>query len=228
MKVLLIEDSLEDRDWAEKALNFQQKNLVQITNASTMNDGIQAADKEHFDLVILDLHLSGMYDFETYQFFQRACPSAPVMVWSRSADTRSSVYIVRAGAVWALGKPPRLLEECEALEMEHFRHCIFLAVANHDSTQRLMTSLSTVPDMINALREDMADIKKIAEKVPMIEMIQTEDHKIICELRDTIIKAAGNANSAVPHKWDFLGKFITGLFALLGLIAASWANWRWK
>ena len=106
-RVLLVDDEQAIRTALSRALVAEG---LAIELAESGSEGLRRALTEAFDLVILDLRMSGMDGLAVLRQLQRDRPWQPVMVLSCLADVRSKVDCFELGARDYLTKPFSLAE----------------------------------------------------------------------------------------------------------------------
>jgi DNA-binding response OmpR family regulator len=118
VRILLVEDQDSIRSLIETLVSARGHQVVAVKNGAK---ALELAWDQAPDVVLLDLHLPGMYDGFAVCEKLRAHPTTsavPVVVISASDDTESRAKAARTGATSYYGKPfsPRaLLKELETL-----------------------------------------------------------------------------------------------------------------
>jgi two-component system OmpR family response regulator len=106
MKLLCIEDNAE---LVESLRHFLAAGSS-ITHAASGKDGLQLADKKHYDTIILDLGLPDMSGLDVCLELRRKHIEVPILVLSGSKDSNTKVSLFKAGADDYMTKPFTIAE----------------------------------------------------------------------------------------------------------------------
>jgi len=98
IRLLLVEDSFELVELLTKLLsrNRSAKFIVRATNS--LQQGVRAASRANFDVVLLDLTLPDSAGGETYRRLRAAAPTLPIIILSAHDDEELAVRLVQEGA----------------------------------------------------------------------------------------------------------------------------------
>ncbi len=98
MRVLLVEDNPGDARLLREALVDAGSGRVELTHVERLSTALQRLDKEHFDVILLDLSLSDERGLETLKRAREQKPEVPVIVLTGIDDEVLAVNAVREGA----------------------------------------------------------------------------------------------------------------------------------
>lgn len=101
LDILLIEDNLDDVELIKECLIQNPNNpQVNITNVSRLEEGINQANKNHFDVILLDLSLPDSLsgDISTFYHFNNYLPNMVVIIMTGRNDQETATKALRAGA----------------------------------------------------------------------------------------------------------------------------------
>ncbi len=103
--ILIIDDERSIRAALKDLLEFEG---FQVTEAEDGHAGLDAARKNHFDLVLCDIKMPGMDGLECLAQLQSMYPDLPVIMISGHGTMETAVEATRLGAFDFLVKPPDL------------------------------------------------------------------------------------------------------------------------
>lgn len=87
----------------DRAFSFPEE-VASIVGHTTLEDGIEAARRSDFDVVLMDLHLADSSGLETLQRFRELHPALPVVVLVDEEDGSLARSAVARGALDCLGR----------------------------------------------------------------------------------------------------------------------------
>lgn len=102
MNVLVVDDE-PSICWGLEELLTRQG--FTVYTAGSAEKGLELAQQQSLDLVLLDVRLPGMSGIEALRSFQNATQQAPVIVMSAFGDLEVAIEVVRRGACDYLHKP---------------------------------------------------------------------------------------------------------------------------
>lgn len=102
LNVLVIDD---ERNLVRSLRFSLQDQQIDITGAYTGAEGIERAQADSPDLVLLDLGLPDMSGLDVLPQLKTLCPELPVIMISAHGDTRAAVKAVKEGAIDYITKP---------------------------------------------------------------------------------------------------------------------------
>ncbi len=112
--VLFVEDELNIRELLK---DFVSSNGCAAITAADGQEAILAIQKQHFDLVFLDLKLPRISGVEVLKKIKQTSPNTPVVVVSGNAAELETVQDRAFRPQWVIPKPFKLQQISEALNM---------------------------------------------------------------------------------------------------------------
>ena len=106
-KVLLVDDEEAFLTTLAKRLEVRG---MQVTTLSRGADAVATADKQAFDLVVLDLSMPGMDGLETLKRIKARQPEAEIIILTGEGSIRTSIEAMKLGAEDFLQKPVNIIE----------------------------------------------------------------------------------------------------------------------
>ncbi len=97
MKLLLVEDCLDDADFLIASLRRNQAGEVALTHVSRLRDAHRELEQGQFDVVLLDLHLPDGSGLECVDAIQAADTATPIVVLSGRDDEEFALSILNKG-----------------------------------------------------------------------------------------------------------------------------------
>ncbi|MHB8780519.1 MAG: sensor histidine kinase [Candidatus Geothermincolia bacterium] len=123
--VLVIED---DRDFADNLRDILEENGLEVALALDGSDGIEAAAREHPDLILLDLRLPDIPGIDVIRQIRKAAPEVEFIVETGYGSMDTAVQALEIGAFSYITKPldpAQLLHLCSrAIERGNFRRLL--------------------------------------------------------------------------------------------------------
>jgi diguanylate cyclase (GGDEF)-like protein len=98
IRVLLIEDNLQDAQALREALEATGASDFELVARETLADGLAVAESAPPDVLVLDLHLPDSHGLDTLQRVLEAAPDLPVVVYTQIDDEDIGVTAVQHGA----------------------------------------------------------------------------------------------------------------------------------
>jgi diguanylate cyclase (GGDEF)-like protein/PAS domain S-box-containing protein len=86
LRVLAIEDSIDDADLVRIMLNRVQDSVFTVVNAQRLTEGLQCLREQTFDVVLLDLGLPDSEGMSAVREVRKVCPEVPLIVLSGLDD----------------------------------------------------------------------------------------------------------------------------------------------
>jgi PAS domain S-box-containing protein len=153
IRILLIEDSLEDVRAMQEALAAEAGATFTLTSVGRLADGLQHLAAEPVDVVLLDLKLPDSDGLETVVRIRRQAPGAAILVLTASDDTATAIEAVKRGAEDYLVKGyvqvyPNLLSRAiyYAVQRKRAEEAVRKA---HAQTERLLASIPSILIRLN-------------------------------------------------------------------------------
>lgn len=99
LKILLIEDNLEDAELIEELL--LEPSIIasaRITKVTRLKEAIEALNQEIFDVILLDLSLPDSQGFDTLSRVAEYSPKIPIIILTACNDRELAIKLIQAGA----------------------------------------------------------------------------------------------------------------------------------
>jgi two-component system, chemotaxis family, chemotaxis protein CheY len=113
-KILLVDDSGLARRLVRKILEEFE---YEIAEASSGPEALEACALNQYDVVILDMLMTGMYGLEVLQKLKELNPSLPVIVVTADIQRTTRDQVKDAGAAAMINKPVNKEELVEVLDL---------------------------------------------------------------------------------------------------------------
>ncbi|MCA9118767.1 MAG: SpoIIE family protein phosphatase [Planctomycetaceae bacterium] len=97
LRVLLIEDNLNDVDLVRQTLRDGAPNDFDVISVPRLEEGLQLLREQHFDIALLDLTLPDSFGLETYHRL-RTVADVPVVVLSGNTNDEVALEALELGA----------------------------------------------------------------------------------------------------------------------------------
>lgn len=97
MKLLLVEDCLDDADFLAASLRRNRTVDVELTHVGSLRDARRCLEQAAFDVVLLDLHLPDGSGMECVDLIQEAEAGTPIVVLSGRDDEEFALSILNKG-----------------------------------------------------------------------------------------------------------------------------------
>jgi DNA-binding NtrC family response regulator len=137
-KVLIVDDN---KDLCDMLMDIMELEGFRVTLA---HDGFQAlnlAEKETFDIVLMDVKMPGMDGVDTYKKFKEIAPQTPVIIITAFALEDRIKEALRQGAFAALNKPLDFTELFSIIEDARRGNTLVLMI---DDEEDLCDAMSDV------------------------------------------------------------------------------------
>ncbi len=99
--VLVVDDAFAVR----QALSMLLKSSYKVTTANNGEEGIQCLEKEHFDVVILDIEMPGLSGLETLAQIKKRWPQVQVIIATAHGTLEYAQEAMSKGAFDFISKP---------------------------------------------------------------------------------------------------------------------------
>ena len=126
--VLIVDDEPAIVRMLRDALGvFRHEHAYKVETAADGIDALDAMKRDHFDVVLLDMHMARMGGLEVLEHMKRMQLRTPVLMLTGNDDAKASADAISHGILAYVPKPFDLLQ---------LEHLISLAVSSHaDSTK---------------------------------------------------------------------------------------------
>ncbi|MFN9691847.1 MAG: response regulator [Vampirovibrionales bacterium] len=103
MNVLVVDDSAVMRKVIIREL--KQCGIEDVTEATDGIEGLEAASKESFDLILMDWNMPGLLGIDVVRKLREAQITTPIMMVTTEGERNNVVIAIQAGANNYLVKP---------------------------------------------------------------------------------------------------------------------------
>ncbi|MFW2367045.1 MAG: response regulator [Desulforhopalus sp.] len=148
-KILVVDDESRIRDACQLVLGEQG---LEVAVASDGEQGVEMIQKEHFDVILVDLMMPGLSGLEVLSFVKEKHPHTVVIVITGYATLEHSIEAMKKGAFDFIPKPftPDQLRTVVAKAIKYNRALQDIA----DTNSRLKTLVNSLIDGVLALDRD--------------------------------------------------------------------------
>ncbi|MDP8297292.1 MAG: ATP-binding protein [Candidatus Orphnella occulta] len=98
LKIIIIDDSLTDREITMVSLKSVEEFEVEANTAQTGMEGLEKIDKEKFDLILLDYRMPGMSGLDFMNRLREKSIDIPVVMATGESDAKIAVEALKIGA----------------------------------------------------------------------------------------------------------------------------------
>jgi DNA-binding NtrC family response regulator len=156
MKILLIEDSVSQRDILK---GFLQKNGFEVIVAENGEIGITKYKENEIDLVISDYRMPVKNGLEVLREIKQIYPPAAIMIITAYSDVKDAVQIIKEGAVDYILKPIDLEELLskirqikKQIEIIQDNEEIAYKISTRDISQKFIGESSKIKEILSMVR----------------------------------------------------------------------------
>ncbi|SHO52291.1 response regulator [Desulfopila aestuarii] len=111
-KVLLVDDEV---DFLETLAERLEARGLKVSTATSGEEAVAAADKEGYDLIVLDLSMPGIDGLETLKRIKTRQPEAEIIILTGQGSIRTGIEAMKLGAEDFLQKPVNISELLEKI-----------------------------------------------------------------------------------------------------------------
>ena len=106
-KVLLVDD---ETDFLSALAERLEARGLKVSTATSGEDAVTNADKEGFDLIVLDMAMPGIDGLETLKRIKAKQPDAEIIMLTGQGSIKTSIEAMKLGAEDFLQKPVNITE----------------------------------------------------------------------------------------------------------------------
>jgi len=111
-KVLLVDDEVDFLETLSERLEVRG---LKVSTATSGEDALANADKEEYDLIVLDLSMPGIDGLETLKRIKTRQPEAEIIILTGHGSIRTGIEAMKLGAEDFLQKPVNISELMEKI-----------------------------------------------------------------------------------------------------------------
>lgn len=161
LKVLLVEDSIQDSELIQEQLKSAGYQLDAIL-VENEDEYISALQTHHFDIILSDFNLPGFDAFEALKISQKLCPTVPFICVSGSIGEETAIEFLKLGAVdYVLKDRPNRLPFTVKRALEEKKEKKALQLAEEElkrNEAKFRTLTENIPDIIARFDRDLRHI----------------------------------------------------------------------
>jgi DNA-binding response OmpR family regulator len=176
IKILLIEDSIEDTIIIREMLNETSKIHFELKNVSRLKTGFEELFQESFDILLLDLNLPDSWGFDTFIRTYDQAPELPIVILSGFDDEDIAVKAVREGAQDYLIKGE--------IDGRLLARSIYYAIERKKIERELMKTQKDLRKLIEWHEEELKETgKKLISEKKVGELLENKLRNVDDELK---------------------------------------------
>lgn len=118
LRVLVVDDEL---DFLETIVKRLQRRKVDVTGVDSGKAALELLDREHFDVVILDVRMPGVDGIETLKEMKKKRPLMEVIMLTGHASVESGMQGMQLGAFDYMMKPASINDLLEKIQQAYER-----------------------------------------------------------------------------------------------------------
>jgi len=111
--VLLVDD---EEDYIKTLSQRLEMRGLKVSAATRGEDAVSLAEKQSFDVIVVDLAMSGMDGLETLKLIKENNPDAEIIMLSGQGTVKASTEAMKLGAEDFLEKPVEMKELLEKID----------------------------------------------------------------------------------------------------------------
>jgi DNA-binding NtrC family response regulator len=138
-KVLLIDD---EKDFIEALSERMESRGMKVSSTVSPKEGLEIADKENFDAIILDLKMPEMNGLEVLKIIKEKNPDLQIILLTGHATVEKGIEAMKLGAMDLLEKPVDIATLTEKIKKAQARKMILVEKKNEEKIRKIMTSKS--------------------------------------------------------------------------------------
>jgi DNA-binding NtrC family response regulator len=164
---LLIVD--DDAEFRELLLRRLEQSGFAVQAAGSGEEALKAAQRRHFDVAVVDMHMPGLSGLELLEKFKSSHPDCEILMLTGQGSIDTAVQALRAGAFHYLLKPCSLAD----LEVQINK------AAEHRDLQKENEQLRKLLDRAQPSHEIIGDSSALKEVLRLIERAGPSDRAIL-------------------------------------------------
>jgi two-component system sensor histidine kinase/response regulator len=196
LRILIVEDDVVDAKLLEHLLSESSLHIENVRSVAYLGAALELLEREHFDIVLLDLGLPDSQGAESFAALQERAPTVPIVVLSGLDDEDVAINAVQKGVQDYLVKGKvdsnmlmrtvryaveRKKAECELQSAEQRYHTIFensaVAIMVVDQQERLISWNKFTTDLLGMGGEELC-LKPVRSLYPEAEWKKIRAHNV--------------------------------------------------
>jgi diguanylate cyclase (GGDEF)-like protein len=158
-RVLLIEDNPPDAVIIQEYLLRGLKREFDLLKAHDLHEGLDRLEREHVDIVLLDLTLPDCDGYETFARTHHHSPQVPIVILTGRDDGRLGDRILPRGAQDYLVKGQ--------FDRELLKKCIKYAIDRAKVERDLLLANTEIESLVEHLQNALQEVTEMANKDPL-------------------------------------------------------------
>jgi DNA-binding NtrC family response regulator len=152
IKLLVVDDEVRFLETISKRLTMRD---FDVTAVSSGQEAVDLADKQEFDLALVDLKMPGIPGEEVLEILKKKHPFIEVIILTGHGSVESAVSCTRAGSYGYLQKPAETEELMEVLKEAYQRRVQRKLKVSERSLEQLMSAATRMSalSILRKLRE---------------------------------------------------------------------------
>ena len=98
LKILLVEDNLDDAHWIRKILIAETKQKLNLNHVPRIGEALKLLSQVSFDVILLNLYTSESQSIDSINVIKAKAPELPIIVLTTQDDRNIAIQAVRQGA----------------------------------------------------------------------------------------------------------------------------------
>jgi DNA-binding NarL/FixJ family response regulator len=163
LRVLLADDHALVREGTRRLLEVES-DIEVVAEAASGEEAIQAAQRLHPDIAIIDIAMPGMGGIEATRKIKAYCPGTAVLVLSAYDDEPYLIALLEAGAAGFLLKSVHGQELVHAIHAVSRGESVLHPTLAEKMMRRLSSNANPTPRAIDLLSERELDVLRLAAR----------------------------------------------------------------
>ena len=136
-KVLLVDD---EQDFLETLSNRLEMRGLKVSAVTSGEQAVAKAEKEGFDLIVLDLAMPGMDGLETLKRIKAKQPDAEIIILSGQGSIKTSIEAMKLGAEDFMEKPVNISELLDKISEAKDKRLLVLEAKSVKDIEKILKS----------------------------------------------------------------------------------------
>jgi DNA-binding NtrC family response regulator len=136
-KVLLVDD---EKDFLETLTERLETRGLKVNAVTSGEQAVAKAEKEGFDLIVLDLAMPGMDGLETLKRIKAKQPDAEIIILSGQGSIKTSIEAMKLGAGDFMEKPVKISELLDKISEAKDKRLLVLESKSVKEIEKILQS----------------------------------------------------------------------------------------